>query len=103
VEAVFGVSQVPGRVLTFARAHFRALQEYRPRVYPGRIDVIRARTKSLFNAGIEPGLGWEALAAGGTTVHLIPGTHDSLFARPHVSALAEALAACLRRVQESVS
>jgi thioesterase domain-containing protein/acyl carrier protein len=99
VEAVFGVSQVPARFLTFAQAHYRALQEYRPRVYPGRIDIVRARTEPLFNASIEPSLGWEALATGGVKVHMIRGTHDSLFAGPHVNALAGMITACLHGTQ----
>jgi aspartate racemase len=99
MEAVFGVSQVPPRVLRFVQAHYRALLEYRPQPYAGRLDLFRARTGRLMGPG-EPDLGWGAYAAGGVAVHVIPGTHESMIEEPHVRVLAEKLTACLDKARQ---
>jgi thioesterase domain-containing protein/acyl carrier protein len=97
VEEVLGGERVPecfGRVMA---AHYQALRDYRPRPYPGRVTLFRARTRPLFRLhGWD--LGWGALAGGGLEVVAIPGNHETLLREPRVRVLATALKERLRGV-----
>lgn len=103
----------------------RALQEirvanqlahgrYEPRVYPGKVTLLRARqqpgvgTGSRNRLGLDfkkydefRDLGWSALAGGGVEVHDVPGNHDDMYYPPHVGELSEKLGACLSKAQAS--
>jgi thioesterase domain-containing protein len=94
IEAMFGVSQLPARFLKLLEANSRALAEYEPQRYPGRIDLFRARTDRLGRPR-PTDLGWGAFAAGGVKIHPLPGTHASIVEEPNVRVLAERLTACL--------
>jgi len=77
--------------------HFRALLDYVPQRYPGRVTLFRARTQPLFHPGDGPDLGWGALCAGGVRVEVIPGNHETILHQPNVRVLAERLRACMGR------
>jgi hypothetical protein len=67
--------------------NYRAWSRYTPRAYPGRVTVLRARVRRLWQvAGSGPGL--RELAAGGVVVRTLPGNHDSILKEPHVRMLA---------------
>jgi thioesterase domain-containing protein/acyl carrier protein len=78
-------------------AHLRALETYRPQVYPGRVTLYRVRGMRLFRAE-DASLGWEALAGGGVEVRMISGAHYDILQPPAVAALAEELKASLAQV-----
>ena len=83
-------------------AFLRAAARYRPRPYPGRLVVVRAR-EGEGAGGIGPELGWSGLAAGGIEVHETPGTHHTLIDEPHVRELALTLRGCLERAERALA
>ena len=79
------------------KANREALGNYVPQVYPGRIALLlssEAPERSFYDRR----LGWSDMAAEGLEVHVVPGTHDTLFAEPYVRVLAEKLRVCIQRV-----
>lgn len=74
----------------------RALSEYVPQVYPGRVTLFRASKRPAGYAD-DRDSGWGQLAAGGVDIHEIPGYHGSIVMEPRVRILAEELQACLNR------
>jgi thioesterase domain-containing protein len=72
----------------------RALREYQPRPYAGRVTLFRARVQPLVSSH-DPALGWRALATGGVDVHETPGTHLSMLREPQAQDLALHLSAHL--------
>ena len=81
-------------------AAVKALREYVPKVYPGSITLFRA-SKQPAGYNNDRDLGWEKLAAGGVTVHEIPGYHGSIVMEPRVRVLAEQLRSCLFHALDS--
>ncbi|MBV9734611.1 MAG: acetoacetate--CoA ligase [Acidisphaera sp.] len=71
-----------------------ATARYRPRRYPGKITFFRAMTGE--RVGFDPVSIWRKVARGGVAVHVIPGDHDSMIARPNAEVLAAALTRCLK-------
>ena len=102
IEAVFGVSELPPRLLKLIQTSARALAEYEPRKYPGTVDLFRARTDRLGRPRILD-LGWGGFASGGVRVHTIPGTHASFADEPNVCVFAETLTACLEEARMSIA
>ncbi|MBU6399951.1 MAG: amino acid adenylation domain-containing protein [Verrucomicrobia bacterium] len=72
-------------------AHIRALFAYHPQPYAGHVTLFRTRGYPWF-CSFDPSYGWASLAAGGVTVRVVPGAHESILAEPHVRELAGALA-----------
>jgi glycosyltransferase involved in cell wall biosynthesis len=91
-----GARQI-GHYLDVLRANTQAMQDYTPRVYPGRVIVFRADEQPAGDH--DPSLGWSGLAAEGLEVYSIPGNHSTMVREPHVQALAERLNACLDNVR----
>jgi thioesterase domain-containing protein len=98
IRDVLGLWQVPDWRREWLEAHHRALQNYHPGRYPGPIVVVRARAGALLSSG-SPDLGWSQVAARGTEVHRVPGTHGNLLLEPFVGAVARELARCLDRAE----
>jgi thioesterase domain-containing protein len=80
----------PAHRLRILDLHDQAITDYRPQPYAGHLSLFRVRAMSLFRSH-DPTLGWEELAAGGVTVHMIPGAHHNILEHPHVEGLAAAL------------
>ena len=78
------------RYLRVYKSNVRAVQSYFSRSYPGPADLFRAE-QHFSDGHDDPTLGWQHLAGGGATVHLVPGNHFSMMRDPNVTALAEAL------------
>src|SRR5262249_47163595 len=91
-----------GRLLDVFKANMIALKTYRPSTYPGRITLFRAERSSR-NLLADNTSGWGAVTNSPIDVHLIPGSHYTMVARPNVRVLAEKLALCLEREQASSS
>ncbi len=88
---LFGFSEQHRKV---ALAQRRALRQYQPRIYPGRLTLFRARMQPLFSSH-NPDKGWGQLAAGGLEIRVVPSNHLGMLQEPHVRVVAEQLRACL--------
>src|SRR5262249_5752106 len=82
--------------------HRRALAQYKPRPYPGRVTLFRARTQPLVAQSRERDLGWRRLAVGGVDVKTLPGAHLTIIEKPFVHALAYELRRALDRVEAGI-
>jgi amino acid adenylation domain-containing protein len=98
VEEVMDVSRYTDVGRRMLASHYRAVRNYVPAVYPGRLTLFRARTQPLLGPHL-PDLGWGRLAAGGIDVEVIPGEHDALVADPAVRVLGARLARALDRAR----
>jgi thioesterase domain-containing protein len=98
VEEVMDVSRYSETGRRMLVSHYRAVLDYAPQVYPGRVALFRARTQPLL-ASHQPDLGWGRLVAGGLDIEVIPGEHDALVSEPAVRLLGVRLAAALDRAQ----
>lgn len=85
-----------------ARSHARALRNYRPKIYPGRLTLFRARMQPLFSSH-KPDKGWKAVAGAGLEVRVVPGNQLAMLKEPHVQVLAEQLRSCLDKALAEVS
>jgi thioesterase domain-containing protein/acyl carrier protein len=80
-------------------AHQRAIWDYVPKPYDGRLDLFRAiNQKEIWEP--DSVLGWTELALGGIQVHDIPGDHISIIEEPNVGILAERLRQCLSKARQ---
>ena len=97
-EGLFDLSRMPEPFRNLLEAHYRALREYVPTAYPGRVTLFRARTRPLLRLHGRD-LGWSRLAAGGLEIIEITGNHHSILSEPHVRVLAQRLRFYLEKAQ----
>ena len=99
---------VPQSSITMEEVNRFAAGRYVPRIYPGRLTLLRTRQgqNCLFyqrdHSWLMPDdrqLGWGGLAAGGVEVHEIPGGHLEITDEPHVRVLAQKLRSCLDQAE----
>jgi thioesterase domain-containing protein len=90
------VSRIPPNYRNLMQLHLKALTEYRPRPYPGRVTVFRTRRQPLF-CSHDPQMAWPRLAQGGVEVRNISGSHRNLLQEPFVQSLASELGASIRQ------
>lgn len=83
-------------MLKLFKANLRAMRDYLPPTYPGKIHFFLARERDEFNAKT-PALGWIELAEKGIEIYGIPGNHITINKEPHVQHLAAILQECLNR------
>ena len=76
------------------RAHVKALIEYRPQKYEGRVTLFRTRGHP-FMCSFDRQYGWGELARGGVAVNIVRGGHGNVLAEPYVESVARALAPCI--------
>ena len=96
---------IPSQVHRLQRvrdAQIRAILDYEPEVYPGRMTYF-LREEFSNNPQIRTGA-WGELAGGGLDIRIIPGDrnmgdHGNIFRKPHVRVLAQQLKACLDKAQ----
>src|SRR5208283_292167 len=84
------------------RSDLRATQNYRLRLYPGRITFFKA-SETLADTSADPTMGWSGWASGGVEVHLVPGNHANMMYEPHVEALAKAVTACIAQADSAAA
>jgi thioesterase domain-containing protein len=82
------------RLVRVVEANRRALRAYRPEPAEVRVTYVRAAQ------GVKSDAVWELLAGGGMEVHEVAGSHLSMHAPPHVTALAERLGSAIARALE---
>src|SRR5262249_32851544 len=77
-------------------SHIRALLNYHPQPFPGRVHLFRSPGHPLW-CSFDPDYGWGELAKGGVDVRIIPGAHEKVLEEPCVRILAEQLEQLLRK------
>jgi amino acid adenylation domain-containing protein len=95
-------------LLTVEKTNERAMEQYVPQLYPGRVTVFKAVPPIAVQlSGVSTGsgearevlpdstMGWEELAAGGVQVIDVPGTHGTMLTPPYVETVALRIRACL--------
>lgn len=83
-------------LLELWRANQRALWNYTPPPYPGRIVFFAASEIDGVNAE-RPDRAWRALADGGMEVHSVPGSHITMNYPPNIGAVASVLRLAIAR------
>lgn len=91
---LFDVDGLPPEYVKMMESNLRALREYTPKHYPGRLTLFRARTRPLFHSQ-RPDLGWSEWVSGGVEILSIPGHHASILKEPSVQVLARNLQSAL--------
>jgi thioesterase domain-containing protein len=89
-EDFFDVNRLPPKYLKMSESNLRALREYTPKHYPGRLTLFRARTRPLLHSQSED-LGWSEWVTGGVELLSIPGHHASILKEPSVQVVAKNL------------
>jgi len=82
------------RVLKVIEVNNKALLNYQPPLYSGKITLFRSREFYQNNA-VDPTWGWGKLTSARVEIHPIPGNHLNLLRPPQVKILAEILKKCL--------
>lgn len=83
------------------KVNAQAAHRYTPRLYQGRLILLRTVEPMPSDAGEapevdpDPTLGWAALSSQSITVHAVPGNHDTMIDPPQVQSLAATLRRCL--------
>ncbi|HLP78145.1 MAG TPA: amino acid adenylation domain-containing protein, partial [Candidatus Paceibacterota bacterium] len=77
-------------------SHIRALVNYHPQPFPGRVYLFRSPGHPLL-CSFDHDYGWGDLAKGGVEIAVVPGVHERILEEPCVKALAEQLATVLER------
>jgi thioesterase domain-containing protein len=90
LEDILDVNRLPPKYLKMMESNLRALREYSPKHYPGRLTLIRARTRPLLHSQ-SADLGWSEWVTGGVEIQSIPGHHASILKEPSVQVLARNL------------
>ncbi|MFM7450650.1 MAG: type I polyketide synthase [Leptolyngbyaceae cyanobacterium] len=77
-------------MLKVFRANLRAMREYNPPAYSGKVLFFLARDRDQFNAQT-PAHSWIELAEQGIEIYTVPGNHITMNTEPHVQHLAQHL------------
>ena len=79
------------------RNHFRALEDYSPRMYSGRVAILRASeatptvlelTRDVYD---DPSFGWQAFCSQKIDVRFVPGDHLRMALEPNIRILGATL------------
>lgn len=89
-----GVDRV-GYLQRIFRSNLIALNNYSPQIYAESIILFRA--SDVTERVPAPALGWQELSAKPVEIHVIPGNHYTMLAKPNVPVLAGELRNCLDR------
>ena len=90
IRDLFDVSRLPPEYVKMMESNLRALREYTPKHYPGRLTLFRAVTRPLLHSQAAD-LGWSEWVTGGVEILSIPGHHASILKEPNVQVLARSL------------
>jgi thioesterase domain-containing protein len=83
--------EFPPEYFRMMESNLRALREYKPKRYSGRLTLLRARTRPILHSQCADDLGWGEYVDGGVEVLSIPGHHTSIMKEPGVQVLASNL------------
>jgi len=85
-------------VLNLFKTNSRAMADYIPRSYPGKIFFFRAKERDAYLPH-NPELAWIDLTQKGTQVHVVAGNHISMNELPQVLDLAKQLKTCMNQAR----
>jgi amino acid adenylation domain-containing protein/FkbH-like protein len=97
VEDMVDLSDFPKDQKELWEAHIRALIDFFPKPYPGKLTLFRSRGHQLF-CSFDDQYGWGEFA-GEVEVHVVPGAHESILEEPHVREVAHKIKECLLKLQ----
>ncbi len=81
-------------------SNIAAARAYLPRMYQGKVHAILAAGEHPSTRVLEDSrLGWRDFAAGGIEFSTTPGTHHTMFQKPHVEALGDRLSRLLETAE----
>jgi thioester reductase-like protein len=92
------------RFMQVLKANFKALLQYKPEVYPGRLTYLKTEIHYDENVVLrddndpdldDPARGWSKYSSQPVDVYTVPGDHTTMLSEPHVRGLAEQLSACI--------
>ena len=81
-------------------SHIRALLDFHPKPYTGRVHLFRSPGHPLL-CSFDPAYGWGDFALGGVSVTILPGAHEKILEEPGVAVLARELARTLKKTQNA--
>jgi thioesterase domain-containing protein/SAM-dependent methyltransferase/acyl carrier protein len=85
-----------GHVFEVFKSNLKAMMDYRPQPYPGKVTLLFAEEKPQFiDVARDPQLGWGMYAQGGVEVIRIPGDHVHMVQEPNVRIVAERIRQCI--------
>jgi thioesterase domain-containing protein len=87
-------------MLDLFQANLRAMREYNPPAYSGKLHYFLASDRDEFNAQT-PVQGWIGLAKQGIEIYTIPGNHITMNHEPYVQHLANYLQQSIMDVLKS--
>jgi aspartate racemase len=99
VDDIVDLSTFPADQRKLWEAHIRALIDFFPKPYAGKVTLFRSRGHAVISS-YDSRYGWGELAAE-VEVHSVPGAHESILEEPHVAVLAEKLRDCVGRAEPS--
>ncbi|MEH1790983.1 MAG: beta-ketoacyl synthase N-terminal-like domain-containing protein [Nostoc sp.] len=89
-QGAFSTPQELKIMLDLFQANLRAMREYNPPAYPGKLHFFLAGDRDEFNAQT-PAHGWIGLAQQGIEIYTVPGNHITMNTEPYVQHLANYL------------
>ncbi len=89
-QGAFSTPQELKIMLDLFQANLRAMREYNPPAYPGKLHFFLASDRDEFNAQT-PAHGWIGLAEQGIEIYTVPGNHITMNQEPYVLHLANYL------------
>jgi thioesterase domain-containing protein len=101
-EDFLDVNRLPPEFVKMMEANLRALRDYKPKHYSGRLTLFRARTRPLLHSQ-RADLGWSEWVAGGVEILSVPGHHASILKEPSVQVLASQLGSTLDNLNHLAS
>jgi thioesterase domain-containing protein len=99
VDDVVDLSVRPEHERKLWRTHVQAWLQYQPQSYDGQITLFRTRGHPLV-CSFDNQMGWGAYAAGGVSVKICPGDHETILEEENVPHTARELAAVLDELEK---
>ena len=90
--------QFSEHVRRIIETNYNAIFIFNPLAYDGKVTLIRSRGGRLL-CNHDPAMGWGQFARGGVDIHIIPGSHLSIFKEPYTHYLASEIEACILAAQ----
>jgi thioesterase domain-containing protein len=86
--------QFSEHVRRIIETNYNAIFMFNPLTYDGKVTLIRSRGGRLL-CNHDPAMGWGQFARGGVDIHIIPGSHLSIFKEPYTRYLADEIETCI--------
>lgn len=90
VDDIVDLSPQPEHERKLWRTHVQAWLQFHPKPYSGRVVLLRTRGHPLV-CSFDPAMGWGSFAAGGVTVKICRGEHESILEERNVADVAQQL------------